>query len=189
MIDVKNTHLGPVLSGYQVVMRPVERDDLEMLRTWRNSQNVRQFMLSHSAISAEQQNAWFSKINRDSSQLHFVICYKGTIIGSANIKTHDNAGDINNSQVLEPGLYIGDERYRNNILAFAPTLLVNDYCFDFLHCTKLVAVVKADNKAALNYNAKLGYKIIKQDKLVEIELQKSAYEKQARTLKALLSRN
>ena len=189
MIEVKQTARGPVLSGYQVVMRPIALDDLELLRTWRNGQNVSQFMLSHSHISVEQQKAWFKKILRDTSQLHFVICYKDRIIGSANIKCKNSKSDIKHSSILEPGLYIGDEKYRNNIIAFSPTLLLNDYCFDFLQCTKLVALVKADNKAALNYNAKLGYKVIKENELVEIELEKSAYDTQSKMLKALLSRN
>lgn len=188
-ITVVQTDLGPVLSGYQVVMRPIEEDDLETLRCWRNDEGVSQFMVSQSLISVEQQQAWFKKILRDNSQMHFAITYKDKIIGSANIKCASINGDIKDSLILEPGLYIGDEKYRNNIIAFSPTLLLNDYCFDFLKCTKLVAIVKADNKAALNYNAKLGYQVVKQDELMEIQLDKSAYHAQSKTLKALLSRN
>lgn len=189
MISIVETEFGPILSGYQVVMRPIKQDDLELLRNWRNDEGVSQFMVSQSTITQEQQQAWYNKILRDTTQMHFVICYKDNVIGSANLKSKSINTDVKDSDVIEPGLYIGDARYRNNVIAFSPTLLLNDYCFDVLKCTKLVAIVKANNEAALNYNAKLGYIVVKQEELVEIELDKSAYHAQSKTLKALLSRN
>jgi len=189
MIKVVQTKTGPILSGYQVVMRPIEQSDLELLRNWRNDHDVSQFMVSQSHITREQQQAWFNKILRDTSQMHFVISYKDSVIGSANLKSKSSRDDVTESAIVEPGLYIGEERYRNNIVAFSPTLLLNDYCFDVLKCTKLVAIVKANNTAALNYNAKLGYSVVKQDELVEIELEKTAYQTHSKTLKTLLSRN
>ena len=67
-------------------------------------------------------------------------------------------------------------------------LLINDYCFEQLGCQKLMAVVKSDNQGALNYNLKLGYKIVKQSDLIEIELNFEDYQQHSQTLKHLLSR-
>lgn len=177
------------LTGYQVTLRPVELSDLDMLRQWRNSPQVSQYMLSQSMITQEQQLAWFKKVERDDSQQHFMISYKDTLIGSLNIKSKLVGESLAQASVIEPGLYIADNRYRNNIIAFSPTLLINDYCFEQLNCDKLVAVVKSDNHAALNYNEKLGYKVVKQGELIEIELNFDDYQDHSKTLKALLSRN
>lgn len=180
------------LSGYQVVLREVAESDIEMIRQWRNDPNVSQYMLSQNIISPEQQLAWFKKIQRDKSQQHFVIHYKSLPIGVANIRACFQDEVLSNARAIEPGLYIANDKYRNNILAFSPTLLLNDYCFDQLACQTLKAVVKADNKAALNYNAKLGYQIEKTSEnhadLLNITLNKDDYQRHTVQLKALLSR-
>ncbi|MCV2885458.1 GNAT family N-acetyltransferase [Aestuariibacter sp. AA17] len=177
-----------MLTGYQVTLRDVVENDLDQLREWRNLPEVRQFMLSDSTIDDEQQRAWFKKVQRDKTQRHFVIEYKGQAIGSANIKSRGNNIPIEQANVIEPGLYIGEAKYRQNILAFAPTLLLNDYCFNKLGVTKLVAVVKPDNQAALNYNAKLGYKVVNQGELIDISLNFEDYQLHTQQLKAFLSR-
>lgn len=176
------------LQGYQVELREIEERDLSMLRTWRNDSAVSQYMLSQEVITEEQQLAWFRKIKRDKGQQHFVISYKGQPIGSANIKSRGINQSLLAASAIEPGLYIAVDKYRNNILAFAPTLLLNDYCFDTLNAQKLVAVVKSDNQGALNYNKKLGYQVDKQGELIDISLTFEDYQMHSKQLKAFLSR-
>ncbi|MEP4890009.1 MAG: GNAT family N-acetyltransferase [Aliiglaciecola sp.] len=177
-----------VLTGYQLSLRQVQESDLSQLRTWRNDPQVSQFMLSQAEITEEQQSAWFRKISRDPSQQHFIIAYKDQDIGSVNIQSRELGKPLNEAHCIEPGLYIGEPKYRNNIIAFAPTLLINDYCFETLKCKKLVARVKSDNQAALNYNLKLGYQIVNRGDLIEISLNFDDYQRHSSTLKALLSR-
>jgi RimJ/RimL family protein N-acetyltransferase len=180
------------LSGYQVILTEVCEDDIETIRQWRNDPAVSQYMLSQGIISVEQQQAWFNKIRRDNRQQHFVIHYKNQAIGVANIKACYPGESLGTARAIEPGLYIADEKYRNNILAFAPSLVLNDYCFDELSCKQLKAIVKGGNLAALNYNQKLGYQIEKYNEspvgLVEIRLNKTDYQQHTVKLKALLSR-
>ncbi|GAA6185383.1 MULTISPECIES: GNAT family N-acetyltransferase [Alteromonadaceae] len=177
-----------VLRGYQVSLREVQESDLPLLRAWRNDPEVSQFMISQAEISEEQQSAWFRKVSRDPSQQHFMIVYKDQDIGSLNIKSRVLGKPLTQAHTIEPGLYIGAAKYRNNIIAFSPTLLINDYCFESLKCKKLVARVKSDNQAALNYNLKLGYQIVNQGDLIEISLNFEDYQRDSKTLKALLSR-
>lgn len=182
------TALKGTLSGYQVQLDSITQADIEQVRQWRNDPTVAQFMLSQVQISKQQQQAWFNKIVRDNSQQHFIIRYKEVAIGVANIKAYYQGENLLNARLIEPGLYIADERYRGNILAFSPTLLLNDYCFEVLGVEHLIAIVKATNTAALNYNLQLGYQIEGSGELIEIKLTKVAYERHAKGLKALLNR-
>lgn len=175
------------LEGYQVVLQTITADDIEMLRTWRNDPKISQFMLSQEVISREQQQTWFEKVTTDLKQHHFVIYYKNRAIGAANIKAKDGA-NLSSAKIIEPGLYIFDDRYRGNILAFAPTLLLNDYCFESLSANSLEAIVLKENSAALNYNIKLGYKVTEEKSDFLISLTQSDYELAAGPLKKLLSR-
>lgn len=176
------------LKGYQVELRQVSEIDIEMLRKWRNDPEVSQFMLNQKPISREQQSAWYKKIQRDPGQIHFVISYRDQPIGAANLKARGLGKTLDTANAIEPGLYIADKRYRNNILAFAPTLLLNDYCFNTLGTTRLLAVVKASNVAALNYNQKLGYKVENEGELLEISLTHNNYLSATKQLRSLLSR-
>jgi RimJ/RimL family protein N-acetyltransferase len=176
-------------SGYQVTLRDITRDDLEMIRSWRNDRATRQFMLSQETISPEQQQAWFNGLQTDQCQQHWLILYRDKPIGVAYIKTLEVGERLDLPTRVEPGLYIADLDYRGNILAFAPTLLVNDYCFDKLGVRELQATVKASNSAALRYNEKLGYREIERhDGLVRIALGPEDYRVSAAPIKALLSR-
>lgn len=180
-----------LLSGYKVTLKRVVRDDLEMLREWRNHDKIKAFMLSQENISAEQQVAWFEKIQQSNNQAHYVIYYKDEAIGSANIRAV-NTDNLQTASVIEPGLYIFADQYRSNLLAFAPTLLLNDYCFNELQIEYLQAVVKADNHAALSYNQKLGYRRVEPKNnnkpVLTIQLRQADYENACKQIKGLLSR-
>ncbi len=188
MIDVIDSDSGPVIKGFQIVLRPVAEEDLNQLKSWRNSESVRQQMLSTDLISDEQQQAWFQKIQRDASQQHWVVEYRGRAIGATNVKARFHGDTVHTATVLEPGLYIGHPDYQGNIIAFAPTLALYDFCFKNYAVETFFAVVKAQNSAALKYNAQLGYEVDKQHELVDLTLQKDAFERHTKTLRRLLSR-
>nr|WP_256444446.1 GNAT family N-acetyltransferase [Aestuariibacter sp. A3R04] len=178
----------PELSAYQVLLRPIKESDLALLRGWRNSDFVREKMVTTSLISEEQQYAWFKKICHDHTQMHWLIEYRGKPIGATNVKVPVTGETVNTATTLEPGLYIGEPKYQGNILAFAPTLALYDYCFKYMKVDKFRAAVKSTNVAALKYNQQLGYQISSRDDFIHLCLQKEAYERQTVTLKSFLSR-
>lgn len=193
-----------VLQGYQVELVPIQSAHLEQLRQWRNSQEIAQYMLSQDSITPSQQQTWFLGLEHNINQHHFSIMYKDQLIGSANIKAPKNDGEpqgIASATCLETGLYIGEEKYRGNLLAFSPSLLLNDYCFNQLGVEKLTAFVHPENKAAIQYNLKLGYVIestvaqeSKQEKeqgtenWIDMILTSSRYDVATQAIKGLLNR-
>ncbi len=187
MITVDTTPDGDIISGHQVRLRPVTVGDLEMLRGWRNSEFVSNQMLSSDTISPGQQQQWFERIQSDNGQRHWVVEYRGEPIGATNVKAA--SGSVAQAKTLEPGLYIGDARYQGNILAFAPTLALYDYCFEHLRTIGFEAVVKAQNVPALKYNQQLGYNVVAEQDLVELYLHKDNYQRQTKRLKQLFSRS
>lgn len=189
MITVSDTPKGAIIEGYQVHLRPVSEQDLETLRQWRNSEHVARQMVSSEPISTEQQHAWFQKISRDPSQRHWVVEYKGVPIGATNVKTVVMNQTVDGADILEPGLYIGHPDYIGNMIAFAPTLALYDYCFERLATTRFRARVKPNNTAALKYNQQLGYEIVNQQDFAELHLHKEAYQRQTECLKQWLSRS
>lgn len=177
------------LEGYQVTLRDLATTDLEMVRQWRNDPAVSQYMFDQQRISPEQQAAWFERQSQDPRQRHWVIEYRGQPIGMAYLKTVLENEDLQSPSRVEPGLYIADLNYRGNILAFAPTLLMNDFCFQRLGASCLQATVKADNHAALRYNRTLGYREAERhDDRVFIELIARDYEMASGPIRSFLNR-
>ncbi|GEA11659.1 GNAT family N-acetyltransferase [Alteromonas sp. KUL49] len=187
MISVNSTPGGIEVSGYQIVLVPVQEHHLDLLRTWRNSDFVRQQMVNTQLINEAQQGAWFTKLKTDSSQQHWVVYYKDTPIGATNIRTSDNT-PVSEAEELAPGLYIGEPKYQGNIIAFAPTLALYDYCFDYLKINALRAEVKQDNIAAMNYNKKLGYREVDRKDMVTLMVDRESYRADTTMIKRFLSR-
>lgn len=144
-------------SAYGIDLKWVVEDDLETLRIWRNSKQISEQMLDTRPISVSQQHAWFSNIQRQNNAQHFMIFQKGTAIGYCNVKAVDH-DDVLSAELLETGFYIADERFRGSMAAFFPALALNQYCFDILDISGLLAHVKPANLAAFKFNEVLGYK-------------------------------
>ncbi|NVK57581.1 MAG: GNAT family N-acetyltransferase [Alteromonadaceae bacterium] len=179
------------INAYQVSLEPVSDEHQTLLREWRNSPAVREHMLSQSFISEEQQLAWYKQTRIDPKQLHWVVGYRDKLIGSTNVKSLETGVPVTKARLLEPGLYIGEPRYQGNIVAFAPTLAMYDYCFEQLNAECFRALVKATNTAALHYNQKLGYRQVgtaQQGVLCTLELTYDDYVQSTQQIKQFLSR-
>lgn len=179
------------LSGYGITLRPIHEDDLEQLLSWRNRHDIRIMMKNQEPISLAQHRAWHHSISSKPEQQHFAIEYKGVLIGSANIRLLQMK-DAKQTH-FEPGLYIGHEEYKSNILAFAPSLVLNDYCFGFLSASKLKATVHKSNQAAIAYNTKLGYRLSslsysEQDEWLTMLLNYDDYQHATKVIRGFLSR-
>ncbi len=149
------------IAAYGVVLTTVTAEDLASLRQWRNQPDISAQMLDQRLISEADQQRWFERIRQDASQQHFVIRYKNEPVGACNLKQPEGQS-VFGSKVLESGFYLADPRFRGSMLAFFPALTLNQYCFQTLGCTTLLAHVKLDNSAALRFNQQLGYQSTEQ---------------------------
>lgn len=186
-----NSHISVkrVIQDYQVVLRPVNENDIEQLRLWRNSSVVQTQMLDQREISVVQQAAWFKRIQYDAREQHWVIIFRDKPIGSINLKSIEDSAALASAKTVSAGLYIGDPKYQANILAFAPSLALYDFCFNVLSVSHFEAIVKATNEPALNYNKRLGYTVVGGDEQIKIRLDRAAYFENTQMLKDLLSRS
>ena len=189
MISITQTTHGPLIAGFNVCLRPISEGDLPQIREWRNSSFVRRQMLTTNEISCEQQQQWFANVRQSLNQQHWLILYREEPIGVTNVKSVNQELILPSSPVLEAGLYIGNEKYQGNLIAFSPTLAMYDYCFENLDTREFVAKVKVSNEAALKYNKALGYKIVHTTDLIHLSLVKRDYDKATSRIKKFLSRS
>jgi len=138
---------------FNINFKPLSEANLEMVRVWRNSDDVRLFMQYQETISAEQQKSWFNKLDK-STNLYFVTHQNGMPFGVYNIKDIDFSVGIG-----ESGSYLKNRDFWEGDLAMRCALSLITYGFETLGLNYLKSHVLKSNKKALAYNKQMGFKI------------------------------
>jgi len=142
--------LNKKFSLSSIKFRTLEKGDLNMVLKWRNSENIRKYMLSNELITMYEHIQWFEKISNDLSSENLIAEYNGNPIGFVSIT------DINSvNRTCTWGMYIGEE---NTILGLGVLLEICaiDRMFGFHKIRKIWGQVLSSNRIRfLHY--KLGF--------------------------------
>ncbi|MFC1649273.1 GNAT family N-acetyltransferase [Patescibacteria group bacterium] len=142
---------GSRISQGSVKLRPLEKDDIEILRIWRNASR-KSFLSSH-AISQSKQKKWFLNYQNNERDIVFVIENNlGESVGAVSL--YDFEPDI--SQV-EYGRLIIDPKRRGKGHAHAATKCLVNYAFKSLGYRTIYLEVLKSNKIALELYKKIGF--------------------------------
>ncbi|MBK8972316.1 MAG: GNAT family N-acetyltransferase [Hahellaceae bacterium] len=163
----------------------MQEEALERVLLWRNSPEIRLQMVDDQPISMASHLAWFEKQKRCDKQIHFVVKHQKAPVGISNLRCLGD-GTLAEATELEVGLYYGDAKLRGSLLAFAPALMTINFCFKGLGAKRLFARVKASNLSALRFNKTLGYEIVKNGPLIQMDLTECRFDEASRPLCRLL---
>ncbi|ADB40250.1 UDP-4-amino-4,6-dideoxy-N-acetyl-beta-L-altrosamine N-acetyltransferase [Spirosoma linguale] len=136
-----------------ITLTPLTETDIELVRTWRNSPEVAQYMYTSEPITAEQQQAWFSRIQQDSSSRYWLIEYNDKKIGLASL--------TGISQTLSScywAFYLGDTSIRGGGLGAKIEFNVLEYVFNGLKLNKLRCEVMTFNDKVISMHEKFGFR-------------------------------
>ncbi|WP_299074839.1 GNAT family N-acetyltransferase [uncultured Paraglaciecola sp.] len=142
----------PHFRKYGIHLCPVTDADLELIRGWRNDQEINQHMLDQSYITQQMQQAWFKRLQGDTSQVYWLIMFKDEKIGVASLTNIDRE-----KGTAEPGMYIFTEKYKNNIVPFCAAFALNDFAFEQLGSQQLKGKIFDNNGASLRFHQSCGY--------------------------------
>lgn len=140
------------LEKYGICLRQIGSDDLEMVRQWRNSPEVANYMAYREYITPEMQQKWFEGVC-ERGDLYFVIHVEGKDIGLINLKDIDFS-----KSESESGIFIADTSFQNTYITYCASLCLGDFASDILRLKWGKIHVLDDNKRAIRYNLSLGYK-------------------------------
>jgi UDP-4-amino-4,6-dideoxy-N-acetyl-beta-L-altrosamine N-acetyltransferase len=154
------------------MLKKIDQNDIEILRSWRNSDDVSKFMISKTKISKDDQLNWYKQISNDSSGYYWVIMLKNKIkIGYASLTKINNL-----NYTAEPGLYIGDKNYRNTFYGIEAFYYLLDFAFNHIQLKEIKGMVMISNQPALKMNKQFGFKILNTyDNFHEISLKKEDF--------------
>jgi RimJ/RimL family protein N-acetyltransferase len=142
-----------IIRKYGLELREVEREDLELIRQYRNSEAIKNKMIHREQISREQQQQWFEEI-KTIRHFYFLIYKNDTAMGLINGK------NINfKEKSSEGGIFIWNED-RNFEIAITASIILNDFNFFINNFQLNYAQVLKSNKQAIAYNEFMGYKMV-----------------------------
>ena len=141
-----------IIRKYGLELRETEREDLEMIRQYRNSTVIRNKMIYRKIISRTEQKKWFDSI-RNHTNAYYLIYKDDIAMGLINGKNIDHQ-----NKTSEGGIFIwhDDANYEVTILA---SIILNDLNFSFNNFNLNFAEVLKSNKKAIAYNEFMGYRI------------------------------
>ena len=137
------------LNRFDVTLRPLELHDIEMVRAWRNSDEVKRYALNQNPISEEQQLKWFHALQKKEDE-HFVIHIKEEPVGLIWFNKYD--------ETIETGFYLYDATKQNSLTPYKIVTLFHDYLFNTKGFSTLTCKIQHDNQRAVRFNLSLGYK-------------------------------
>ena len=92
------------LQKYGITLERLTESDIELVRKYRNSAEIKNFMQFRKRITRSMQKKWFESID-NYLNYYFIIIYDGKKIGLINIK---NIDWVKNTDVSESGLFLWD---------------------------------------------------------------------------------
>lgn len=136
-----------------ITLAHVQQKDIELIRTWRNSEEVASYMYSESKITKEQQENWFKKISTDDSSNYWIIEYDGKPLGLASL-----TGINKTLNSCYWAFYLGDTSVRGAGIGGKVEYNVLNYVFEDLKLNKLRCEVFTFNDKVIKMHEKFGFR-------------------------------
>jgi len=140
------------LVKYGVTLRRITENDLELLRNWRNSEQIKKFMHFREFITPEMQRKWFESVNNPDNY-YYIIEYRENSIGLINEKNFDRTG----TGTTESGIFIADENFSNSHVPVCASLILIEINLYWFNGKDSYIRILRDNYRSVNYNRQLGY--------------------------------
>ncbi len=147
---------------YGITLKRITEDDIELLRQWRNSENVNRYMEYREYITPKMQRKWFESIN-NYNNFYYLIIHKGEKVGVINEKNINREGD----GTSESGLFVANKKYLKTHIPLLASLTLIELNFYILGGKESYIRTLKNNKTAIAYNKTLGYELCEGQEDVE----------------------
>lgn len=149
----------------EIKLRPIEEEDLEILKHWRNDPTIKENCNEWRDLNAQDQWVWFDSLTKnincqmwaieieDKKKYRFSMEKEPTIIGACGIVK------INWKNLYgEISIYIGDKNYQGLGLGAKTLSLMEKWAWEDAGLRKLLGFVWEGNEKAANMFKSTGYR-------------------------------
>ncbi|MBC7748534.1 MAG: GNAT family N-acetyltransferase [Methylotenera sp.] len=138
---------------FGITFKPLSEASLEMVRIWRNSDDVRLFMQYQEIITPDQQKTWFQQLDK-STNYYFVVYQNEIPFGVYNVKDIDFELGIG-----ELGAYLKNKFFWDGDVCMRASLAIIIFAFETIKLSTFKSHVLKNNKKVLAYNQQMGFQI------------------------------
>lgn len=131
-------------------LRPLRRDDLDLVRQWRNHTDVRRFMYTQHEIDAEEHHAWYERVQHDESRYLLIFEPNGWPTGFINFHVVDSK-----ARRAEWGFYLAPDAPQGSGRELG--LIALEYAFENLGVHKVCGEAIAYNMRSIRFHERLGF--------------------------------
>jgi len=169
-----------IIEKYDIRLRSLNEQDLEMVRVARNSDYIRNRMRLRSIISEDQQQQWYRSLD-PARDVYMIIEYDGKARGIVNVKNIDYSMDSS-----ESGLFFWDTGVLQSFIPVITSWLAAESGYLLLGGQQTQIHVLKSNATAIDFNINQGYTVVSDDGEVVL-MQQTKKSFSAVTLKSRLS--
>lgn len=142
-----------------ILIRPLNESDIELLRGWRNEQENTKFLRDIGYITEEMQRNWYQSYLENEHDLVFAIeetVDLKRVVGSLSL--YDWNKEL---KICEIGkIQIGDAEAHGKGIGRRALVMAMKIAFQRLGITKIVASVHPDNVQAYHNDMKVGFRVV-----------------------------
>ncbi len=137
-----------------ICLRPMTRDDTELIVRWRNSDEVRKNFIYQELFTKESHENWIKTMVETGRVAQMIICdlETGKPLGSVYIRDIDRR-----HKKAEYGIFIGEPEGRGRGVGTAAGRLMLRYCFEEEGLHRVFLRVFATNQRAVRSYEKAGF--------------------------------
>ena len=147
-----------VQGGEQVVLRPLDMDDLTRIHAWHNDSDLYQyFSRPHRWVSRDAVEQWLrTNVAYSNDRVSLAICLAetGEHIGNVYLRSIDWV-----ARHAEVALFIADQAYQSRGYGRAASQLIIAHAFEGLGLLRLYLTVLAENSRAIKAYEKCGFQV------------------------------
>jgi len=158
--------LNAHITGDRIVLRPLEKADLENRVRWYNDSQVRQTLVVSEQFELKKTTRWFERMQTDQTRTEFAVeTLDGVIIGVTGL-----VGIEKEHGVAECYCVIGEKDFWGKKLGTEIHSILIQWAFEKLGLYKIRADIRANNPAIFRVVEKLGFKIegtLRKEKIVD----------------------
>lgn len=136
-----------------IYLRDLCYDDIELVRNWRNSEDVSSYMYDQNHITEEQQQNWFKKISSETNSRYWIIEFDKKKLGLASITGIDKT-----LCSCYWAFYLGDLSIRGAGIGAKVEFNVIEFVFNDLKLNKLRCEVFVSNEKVIKMHEKFGFR-------------------------------
>lgn len=151
----------PIRTGIQgkgILLRPIDRQDLPLLRSFVNDPEVMYFSNVYWPVSDDRQERWFEVMSQASDAVWFAIANSGSaqeeVVGTCCLVGIDWIG-----RLAELRIRIGNKAFWGQGIGTEATRCLVQYGFSHLNLERIWLRVFATNERALRLYQKVGFQV------------------------------